>query len=239
MSDLVPSLLAVGPVWVYTVIAVLVLAESALLVGFVLPGEASVLLGGMLAATGRLDLVVLVPIVVTAAVVGDACGFWAGRRYGPWLLRRHLVHRNADRVDRLRGFVQRRGGWAILTGRFTAFLRAMTPPVAGMSGVSWRTFVVYDVLGGLAWAGGVTMLGFAAGRSYRQVADQLGQLGAVVLAALVVGGAYLWWRGRSPALSGSPAGQPADPSSGPAAMGAGRDDARAVRGPDQPGQVRR
>jgi membrane-associated protein len=197
VPDLLTLLTGVGPYWVYTVIALLVLAESALLIGFVLPGEASVLLGGMLASTGRLDLAVLVPLVVAAAVVGDATGFWVGRRFGPWLGRRRTMVRHRARVDRLRAFVRRRGGTAIVAGRMTAVLRAMTPPVAGMSGVPWRTFLVYDVVGGVVWAGGVALLGYAAGHSYQQVADVVGRAGAVGAAAATAGGLCWWWRART------------------------------------------
>ena len=196
MPDLADLLLSAGTHWIYAAITVLVLAESALFIGFVLPGEASVLLGGMLASVGRLDLAVLVPLVVAAAIVGDAVGFWVGRRCGPWLMRRRTMVRHADRVERLRGFIRRRGGSAILVGRLTALLRAMTPPVAGMSGVGWRTFLAYDALGGVVWAGGVALLGYAAGASYQRVADTIGQAGAVVLAALVVACAGVWRRRR-------------------------------------------
>jgi membrane protein DedA with SNARE-associated domain len=196
MPDIAELLLSVGTQWIYAVITLLVLAESALFVGFFLPGEASVLLGGMLAATGRLDLAVLVTLVVAAAVVGDAVGFWVGRRCGPWLMRRRTMVRHADRVERLRGFIRRRGGMAILVGRLTALLRAMTPPVAGMCGVSWRTFLAYDALGGVVWAGGVALLGYAAGASYQRVADTIGQAGAAVAAVVIVAGVALWWRRR-------------------------------------------
>lgn len=196
MPDLLALLTGVGTHWVYAAIALLVLAESALLLGFVLPGEASVLLGGMLASTGRLDLLVLVPLVVAAAVVGDATGFWVGRRFGPWLCRRRTMVRHQARVDRLRDFVRRRGGTAILAGRMTALLRAMTPPVAGMSGVGWRTFLVYDVVGGVVWAGGVALLGYAAGRSYQQVADVIGRVGAVGVGVTVVAACSWWWARR-------------------------------------------
>lgn len=196
MADLLPSLLAAGPAWIYGVIAVLVLAESALLVGFVLPGEASVLFGGMLAATGRLELAVLVPTVIVAAVVGDAVGFWVGRRCGPWLMDRRSIRHHAERVDLLRSFIRRRGGLAILAGRLTAVLRAMTPPVAGMCGLGWRTFLTYDVLGGVVWGGGVALLGYAAGASYEQAAGTIGQAGAVGATALVALAGWAWWRRR-------------------------------------------
>ena len=87
MSGLVDHLLQVPPGLAYFVITALVFAEAAVFVGFVLPGETAVVIGGVLAANGRIQLAVLLPLVVVAAVVGDSVGYEVGRHYGPRLLR--------------------------------------------------------------------------------------------------------------------------------------------------------
>lgn len=196
MGNLLDPLLSLDPTWVYAIVAALVLAESALFIGFVLPGELSVLLAGMLASIGRLDLLVLVPLVIGAAVVGDAAGFWIGRRIGPPLLTHRWLLRHERRIKGFQGFMQRRGGTAVIVGRLTAMLRALTPPLAGLSGMSWTRYLPFNVFGAVVWGGGVCLLGHLAGSSYLRVADVLGQLGTAVLATLLLGAVVVWRRRR-------------------------------------------
>lgn len=185
LSDLDPAL-------VYAVVGALVLAESALFIGFVLPGELSVLLAGMLASIGRIELVPLIVLVIAAAVLGDALGFYIGRRVGPPLLQHRWLVRHEARIATFQTFMDRRGGLAVVVGRLTAMLRALTPPLAGISGMRWRKYLPYNLAGGVIWGGGVCVLGYVAGASYARVADLLGQVGAVAVAFLVVGGIVAW-----------------------------------------------
>lgn len=196
MGNLLDPLLNLDPAWVYAIVAALVLAESALFIGFVLPGELSVLLAGMLASIGRLDLLVLVPLVIGAAILGDAAGFWIGRRIGPPLLTHRWLVRHEKRIRGFQAFMERRGGTAVIVGRLTAMLRALTPPLAGLSGMSWTRYLPFNVAGAVVWGGGVCLLGYVAGTSYLRVADMLGQAGAAVLTLLVVGGFVAWQRRR-------------------------------------------
>ncbi len=129
---------------------------------------------------------------VSEALVGDQVGFRVGRRLGPRLLARLPSRvRRQGQVDRAVVLVRRRGGWAVLAGRWTAVLRALMPGLAGASGMSARTFTVFNVLGGLTWATTVSLLGYAAGAAYEQVLTSMSRagqidLGVVVLAGLVV-----------------------------------------------------
>ena len=97
MTGLVDHLLHVPAGLAYVVIAALVFAEAAVFIGFVVPGETACIIGGVLAATGRLQLAVLLPLVVLAAVVGDSVGYEVGRLYGPPLLRTRLLRRHSHR----------------------------------------------------------------------------------------------------------------------------------------------
>jgi membrane protein DedA with SNARE-associated domain len=186
MTSLVQTLLHLPPLAVLAAVAVLVFGEAAVFLGFVFPGETAVLLGGFLASTGRLSVVVLCVVVVVAAIVGDSVGYEVGKRYGPRLLRTKLLRRHEGRIEWARGFLDGRGAPAIFVGRFTAFLRAVTPGLAGLSGMRYRKFLAYNALGGLVWGVGCVVAGYVAGHSYETVAHRLGQGGAVGAAALVV-----------------------------------------------------
>jgi membrane-associated protein len=189
-------LVHVSPGLAYVVIFALVFAEAALFVGFVLPGETACLIGGVLCATGRLHLAVLLPLVVVAAIVGDSVGYEVGRLSGPSLLRTRLLRRYTQRIEGAQRTLRERGRWAVFFARFTAFLRAVMPGLAGMSRMPYGRFLVFNAAGGIVWGVGVTLLGYFAGASYNGLAHLLGQISAL-LAIVVVGGALIvWWRRR-------------------------------------------
>jgi membrane protein DedA with SNARE-associated domain len=196
VSGLVDHLLHVPPGLAYVVIAALVFAEAAVFVGFVLPGETACIIGGVLAATGRLQLAVLLPLVVAAAVVGDSVGYEVGRLYGPPLLRTRLLRGHSHRLDGAQTTLRERGGWAVFVARFTAFLRAVMPGLAGMSRMPYPRFFVYNAAGAVVWGVGVTLLGYFAGASYRRLEQTLGQISALLAVVLVGGALFVWWRRR-------------------------------------------
>jgi membrane protein DedA with SNARE-associated domain len=195
VSGLVHSLLGVPPAVAYLLIGALVFGEAAIFVGFVLPGETAVILGGVLASSGRLSLTWLLVLVVVAAIVGDSVGYEVGRRAGPRILQSRPLRRHKERLDGARGFLRRRGGMAVFLGRFTAFLRAVLPALAGLSQMPYRRFLAYNAAGGLVWGIGVALLGYFAGASYKKVESALGR-GSAVLLVLVVLTALVVWRFR-------------------------------------------
>lgn len=203
MTSLLQQLLHVPAPVVLSVVGALVFGEAAVFLGFVFPGETAVLLGGFLASTGRFSVVVLAVIVVTAAIVGDSVGYEVGKRFGPGLMHTRFFRRHEDRLDRARGFLDGRGAPAIFIGRFTAFLRAVTPGLAGLSGMRYRRFLVWNAAGGLVWGVGCVMAGYLAGSSYLQVAHRLGQGGAAAAAVLAVVVLLVWRRARRRRRAGS------------------------------------
>lgn len=191
MSGLVASLLSLHGLAAYLVVALLVFSEAALFVGFVVPGETAVVLGGVLASLHRVSLPAMLATVVLAAVLGDSVGYEVGRRFGPRLLRLGLVQRRGAAVARASRYLQERGGRAVFLGRFTAFFRAVMPGLAGTAQMPYRRFLAYNAAGGLVWGGGFTLLGYLAGASYKQVEKvagraSLGLLVLVVVAAVLV-----------------------------------------------------
>jgi membrane protein DedA with SNARE-associated domain len=201
VGHLVSALSAIPAPAVLSAIGALVFGESAFFLGFVLPGETAVLLGGFLASTGRLAVVALAVVVVVAAVAGDSVGYEVGRRFGPWALAARPMRRHADRLAAARRFLDGRGAPAVFAARFTAFLRAVMPGLAGLSRMRYRRFLAWNAAGGLVWGVGVVALGYAAGSSYQRVEHWLGGAGAAVVVALLLATLVTWRvrRHRQPA----------------------------------------
>jgi len=182
--------------WGYLVIFLAVTLESAAFLGFVVPGETLVLLGGFLAAQGTLDWGDLMVLVCIGAVLGDSIGYEVGRRLGPQGLLRfgrwfRLSQKHLEHVEE---FFRRHGGKAVFLGRFTALLRALTPFVAGSSGMPYSRFFLYNAAGGIVWGVGFVVLGYFVGASWRVVEHWIGEAGAVIggLLAVVLALAWVW-----------------------------------------------
>jgi membrane protein DedA with SNARE-associated domain len=186
-----------GPV-VYAVVGGLVFAEDALFVGFVLPGETAVVLGGTIAAAHRgVSLPVLMAVAVGAAILGDSTGYELGRRWGPGLLRTRPALRHEARLERARAFIRAKGPAAVFFGRFVALFRALVPFLSGVSRLPYGRFLVFNAAGGLIWGVGYSLLGYAAGSAYARVEHLVGEALAVLVAALVVAALAVYaWRKR-------------------------------------------
>ena len=191
--------------WAYVIVGFLAFAEAAFMVGFFFPGETAVVVGGVLAGLGRVNLGVMLVVVVLSAVIGDSVGYEVGKKAGPWLLqRRPPVFWRPERaklqdttaVKYTLALLERYGGPAVFLGRFIAFARVVIPGLAGMSGLRYRTFLFWNVLGGLCWGIGYTMLGYVVGVSFERVLSQIGLWSLAVVAVLLVGVALFEVRRR-------------------------------------------
>jgi membrane protein DedA with SNARE-associated domain len=180
-----------GPL-AYLVVAALVFGETALFFGFVLPAEIAVVLGGVLASHGRVSLPLLMVVVVAAAIIGPLVGYEVGRRMGGRVIGSRVLRRVSGTVERGASALNSRGALAVLVGRFTAVLRALMPALAGTARMPYRTFVVYNAVGGVVWGIGYCLLGYLAGSAYAAVARQVGAGFAIALAALVVTALVIW-----------------------------------------------
>jgi membrane protein DedA with SNARE-associated domain len=179
--------------WVaYLVIAALVFGETAVFVGFVLPGEIAAVLGGVLASRGHLSLPLVIVIVVAAAILGPFIGYEIGKRTGDRLFNARPLRRVQGGVQRTKTVLSNRGGTAVLLGRFVAVLRALMPAAAGAAQVRYRTFTVYNVLGGLIWGVGYVLLGYLAGSAYAAVERAVGTGLAIAIGAVVVAAVAVW-----------------------------------------------
>ncbi|HET8759073.1 MAG TPA: DedA family protein [Solirubrobacteraceae bacterium] len=176
--------------WTYALVGALAFLETGAFVGLVAPGETAVVLGGVVAARGGVDLAPMLALVWLAAAAGDLASFLLGRRLG----RRFLVARGprlgitAERLTRVDTFFDRHGPKAILVGRFIGIIRAVAPFLAGASGMRLRAFLPWSLLGTLAWASAFTIVGYIFEDSFSSASDLLahGLFAAAVVAAAVL-----------------------------------------------------
>ncbi len=191
-NALVGQLLTV-PGWaVLLVVGLIVFAEDALFVGFVLPGETAAVLGGVAAKLGHVSLPAVIAVVISAAIIGDSVGYEIGRHFGPRLLRLRLLDRRRARLNAARDFLARRGGSAVFLGRWVAFFRAVMPALAGTARMPYPRFLAFNAAGGIVWGAVVVVGGYLAGASYATVEKAFGRGFAVVLAVLVVAALVTW-----------------------------------------------
>jgi len=176
----------------YLVVAALVFGETALFFGFVLPGEIAVVLGGVLASRGRVSLPLLMLVVVAAAIIGPLVGYEVGRRMGGRVIGSRFLRRVSGTMEKGASALNSRGAIAVLVGRFTAVLRALMPALAGTARMPYRTFVLYNAVGGVIWGIGYCLLGYLAGSAYAAVERQVGAGFAIAIAALVVAALVIW-----------------------------------------------
>ncbi|WP_270888793.1 DedA family protein [Pedococcus sp. 5OH_020] len=195
MSGIVDHILS-APAWlVLTIVGLVVFAEDALFIGFVLPGETAAILGGVAANRGHVPLPAVIAVVVAAAVVGDSVGYEVGKYVGPRLLSWHVLDKRRKRLDQARDFLARRGGVAVLLGRWVAFFRAVMPALAGTARMRYLKFLAFNATGGVMWGAVVVVVGYVAGASYARVERVVGRDGALVVLAVALL-ALLVWRVR-------------------------------------------
>jgi membrane-associated protein len=198
--------------WVaYFVIAALIFGETAVFVGFILPGEIAAILGGVLASRGHLSLPLLVVIVVLAAIAGPFIGYEIGRRLGDRLFAAKALRRVSGGTERARQVLSNRGAAAVFLGRFVAIARAIMPAAAGAAQVRYRTFALYNVLGGMIWGAGYVLLGYLAGSAYAVVERRVGTGLAIAIGVVVVAAATVWAVSRHRAQARGPVPDAAAP----------------------------
>ena len=192
MHSLLDRILSVPPGWVYFLVGLLVFVEDAIFVGFVVPGETAAVLGGVAASLGHTNLAAMIVLVVAAAIAGDSVGFEVGAKIGPSIMRHKIMNRHRPQLERASDFLAKRGGAAVFIGRWTAFLRAVTPALAGMAQMRYRKFLAWNALGGIAWGITFVVVGYVAGNSYEVVAKRIGRAGALIVGILVIIGLIAW-----------------------------------------------
>jgi membrane protein DedA with SNARE-associated domain len=214
----------------YPLLFLVVMAESG---GLPVPGETGLITAGILASSGKLKIELVIVIAATAAIVGDNIGYLIGRKGGRWVLERPGAFARQRREVLLVGepFFTRHGPKAVFFGRFVLGLRVWASWLAGATRMPWRSFALWNALGGICWATAIGLIAYFLGRSANNAIKAFGLYG-LVAAALALIGLFVMHRrararredsgepdedGRPPgaavgsATEGSPGGEPGSP----------------------------
>ena len=209
-GDLESTLQTIGLIGLFAI----VFAESGLFFGFFLPGDSLLFTAGLLSSQGHLaPLPVILVGCFVAAVAGDQVGYVFGSRVGPSLFRRpdSRIFKQ-EYVEKARAFFERHGSKTIVLARFVPIVRTFAPILAGVGDMQYRTFVTFNVMGGLLWAVGVTTLGYVLGETAPWIEDYLLLVIAVIVLLSVLPVAIEILRSRR---STSQRGGGGGPSTGP------------------------
>ncbi|MEK7604824.1 MAG: VTT domain-containing protein [Patescibacteria group bacterium] len=156
--------IAIAQTGSYIGIALIIFAESGLLLGIFLPGDSLLFAAGLLAAAGYFSLPPLIFFVVAAAIIGDSVGYWFGANVGVnFFKRKDSLFFKQEYLKRTERFYQTYGGRAVVLARFVPIVRTLAPILAGIGSMKYHTFLLWNVLGGVLWGMSMPLLGYSIG----------------------------------------------------------------------------
>ena len=153
--------IAMGPLAAYGFIFLIVFIETGVVFMPFLPGDSLLFAAGFFAHLGSLDIVHLLAVVWAAAILGDQCNFFIGHFFGKRIIASGKIKvMTPERIEKSEAFLDKWGHLAIFLGRFFPFIRTFVPFLAGVGGMKWHSFVLYNILGGIVWSTGFSLLGY-------------------------------------------------------------------------------
>lgn len=186
----------------YALVGAMAFLETGAFIGFLAPGEFTVILGGVIAGEGTIAIIPLIGLVWICAIGGDSTSFLIGRKFGRQVVVRHgpKIRITEERFKKVEDYFDRHGGKTIVVGRFLGFVRPLAPFIAGSSRMPYSRFLPYSIVGTGLWGTTFCLLGYVFWRSFHEVSKIAGRatvaLGAVVI--LIAGIVYLRHRLRNP-----------------------------------------
>jgi membrane-associated protein len=189
----------------YAGLFAIIFAETGLLIGFFLPGDTLLISAGLLIQQDKvnLELWFLIPLLILAAVLGDAVGFEIGKHTGPRLFKRKDSRFfKRDHLERAQRFYERHGGKTIVAARFLAFIRTFAPTVAGAAGMPYYRFFMFNLLGAVLWVPSMVFLGYFFGKTIPAESVDIffvALLGLMVAASVGPAAWHLWRQRRAQA----------------------------------------
>ena len=181
----------------YVGLTLIIFTETGLLLGFFLPGDSLLVTAGLLASQPAfgLDVWLLGALLSVAAIVGDSVGYAIGRATGPRIFtRENSLFFNRKHLLRAHDFYERHGGKTIVLARFMPIIRTFAPVVAGVAEMRYRSFIAYNVIGGLLWVWGMLLTGYFLGRVWPGIDRHIEKVIVLVIFLSILPGIIGWWR---------------------------------------------
>ena len=173
----------------------IVFAESGLLFGVIFPGDSLLFAAGMLAAQHFFNIYLLAAFCTAAAILGDSTGYWLGAKFGPKIFSRedsYWFHK--DYVTRAEAFYEKHGVRTIIIARFVPVVRTIAPVLAGIGRMRYRTFLAYNIIGGLVWGAGITSLGYWLGTAIPDIERYLTPIALIIMIVSTAPVVWEWWK---------------------------------------------
>ncbi|HYC89447.1 MAG TPA: VTT domain-containing protein [Thermoanaerobaculia bacterium] len=182
----------------YIALAIIVFTETGLMIGFFLPGDSLLVTAGLFAAKGDLNIVWLNVLLIFCAITGDATGYYIGKKLGPALFRKEdsLLFKKKHLIA-TQEFYERHGGKTIIIARFVPIIRTFAPVVAGMAGMGYRRFALFNVVGGVAWVFSMTMLGYLLVTMFPATEQHIEKVIIIVIFLSILPGIIEWLRAKA------------------------------------------
>ena len=173
-----------------------VFLESGVFFGFFLPGSSMLFTAGLLATQDIFNIWILIPLLTIAAVGGDSAGYWFGNKVGVSLFfRKDSRFFKHEYLEKAKDFYEKHGVQAIILARFIPIVRTFAPIIAGIANMRYRTFLAYNVVGGLLWAAGTALIGYLLGSRIPGLEHYITPIVLVIIVASII---PLVWELRKP-----------------------------------------
>lgn len=178
--------LLTDPSWIvesygYWALGIIIFLETGALIAL-LPGDSLLVVAGIFAAKGTLNIAYIIGLLVPLAILGDACSYLIGRKFGDAFFKNpNSKLFNPKHIERARAFYDTHGGKAIVMARFVPIMRTLVPVVAGFAGMRYRDFAVYNVVGGAAWIISMSLLGYFLGAAFPWVPKHIDKIVIVIV----------------------------------------------------------
>jgi membrane-associated protein len=155
-----PGIIATYGFWTYFILFAIIFCETGLVVFPYLPGDSLLFVAGALAGGGFLKVEILIPLLIAAAVIGDSVNYWIGHTTGMKVFENNYSLVKKEQLKKTEEYFARYGGLTIVIARFVPFIRTFAPFLAGVGKMSYRWFLMYNVLGAILWISGFVLAGY-------------------------------------------------------------------------------